>query len=555
MNTDHYWQKSYPERLQNYSLNCDELPSATDSIAAEAARHYDARAALTLVLPAGVHVSLSFAEVDSLSDAFAAFLVHRLGAVQGDVVAIQLPNSIHYPIAVFGAWKAGLVVTNVNPLYTERELDAQLADCGAKLLIASDLFVQRAERVVTARGVKLVVASLWDFFSDAAATLIKLSMQAESTGGLTSTVEYVRFSDAIAVGKTLGNSAFPRHPVALYQYTGGTTGRSKGAVLTHKNLLAVLQMTDDFLHAYDARFTSADTILTVLPMYHIFAFVINFLSFFRAGARNVLVPNPRPLTNLRPAFEQFAVTWMTGVDTLYAGLLSEPWFRSNPPKLKYAISGGTALRPTTGQQWRELVCPMLEGYGLTESSCIVAFNPPGASYRPGSVGLPMPGSEVRVIDGNGRLLGPGGRGELLVRGPHMLAAYLNRPDETATAVVDGWFYTGDIVVMEPDGYITIVDRKKDMVLVSGFNVYPNEVEAVITEHPDVVEAAVIGVPDEGTGEAVQAIVVARRADLTAEEIIRHCRARLTGYKVPKQVLFRDQLPKSPVGKILRAALR
>lgn len=555
MFNDRPWEQTYPASLRDYSVNLDALPDSAAAMATESAKKFGEKPAFTLVLPAGVHTDLSFERIDALSEAFAAYLVRQLGLARGDVIAVQLPNSLHYPIAVFGAWKAGLIVTNVNPLYTERELDAQLADSGARLLIASDLFLQAAQGVVASRGVTLMIASLWDFFPEQIAGVVQQKMTAGSAASLVPDVEHIRFAEALTSGAGLERIVRVPHPVALYQYTGGTTGRSKGAVLTHQNLLAVLHMTDDFLGAHGAAFSADDTILTALPMYHIFAFVINFLSFFKCGARNVLVPNPRPLANLRPAFEQFPVTWMTGVDTLYAGLLAEPWFRQNPPRLKYAISGGTALRPTTGEQWRELVCPMLEGYGLTESSCIVAFNPPSAAYRPGSVGLPMPGCMVRIVDDAGRIVGPGERGELLVSGPHMTQAYLNRPEENATAIVDGWFLTGDIVVMAPDGYITIVDRKKDMVLVSGFNVYPNEVEAVIAEHPDVVEVAVIGVPDEFSGEAVQAIVVARQPALTVEDIVQHCRQRLTGYKVPKQVLFREQLPKSAVGKILRAALR
>ncbi|WP_175684678.1 AMP-binding protein [Burkholderia anthina] len=555
MNNDLFWEKSYPEALQNYVLKREALPQSVDAIATDSAKRFGTQPAFTLVLPDGAHVDMSFTEVDALSDALAAFLMKRSGLVPGDVVAIQLPNSLHYPIAAFGAWKAGLVFTNVNPFYTERELEAQLADSGAKLLIASDLFVQRAERVAARLNVQTLVASLWDFFPERVAADIRQKMQSDPLEPIaTPSIDRIRFVDALEVGKALGTVTSVRHPVALYQYTGGTTGLSKGAALTHENLLSVLQMWQDFGRAYHAEFRTDDTVLTVLPLYHVFAFVINFLSFFKAGARNILVPSPRPIANLRPAFENFPVTWMAGVDTLYAGLLAELWFRANPPDLKYAVSGGTALRPTTREQWQELVCPMLEGYGLTESSCIISFTPPGVS-KPGSVGLPMPGCRVRVVDDAGRLLGPGECGELIVNGPNIMLGYLNRPEETSAAVIDGWFHTGDIGMMAPDGDITIVDRKKDMVLVSGFNVYPNEIEAVIAEHPDVAEVAVIGVPDETTGEAVQAVIVPRRSTLTVEEIVRHCRERLTGYKVPKQVVFHDRLPKSSVGKILRAALR
>jgi long-chain acyl-CoA synthetase len=555
MNNNLFWEKSYPESLQNYVLNHQALPSSTDSISRESANRFGSQPAFTLVLPDGEQVNLSFAQVDSLSDALAAFLSGRLGLVPGDVVAIQLPNSLHYPIAAFATWKAGLIITNINPLYTERELESQLADSGAKLLIANDLFVQRAVGVARAMDVQMMIASLGDFFPKEMGTVIRKKILGDSSEPLESSgIDYLCFADALAIGETLAPVAHVRYPVAVYQYTGGTTGRSKGAVLTHENLIAVLKMWEDFRQAYQAEFTPDDIVLTVLPLYHIFAFVVNFLSFFMSGARNILVPNPRPLENLRPAFEKFSVTWMSGVDTLYAGLLAEPWFRTNPPKLKYAISGGTALRPSTSQQWQRLVCPILEGYGSTESSCIISFNLPGMSC-PGSVGLPIPGCHIGVIDDNGCLLGPGERGELIIKGPNVMQGYLNRPDETSKAIIDGWFHTGDIVVIAPEGYITIVDRKKDMVLVSGFNVYPNEVEAVIAEHPDVIDVAVISVPDETTGEAVQAIIVSRRPTLTAQEIVRHCRERMTNYKVPKHVVFRDRLPKSPVGKILRAELR
>ncbi|MCY1357106.1 Long-chain-fatty-acid--CoA ligase [compost metagenome] len=456
---------------------------------------------------------------------------------------------------MLGAWKAGLIVTNVNPLYTDRELDGQLADSGAKLLIACDLFAKRAEPVVSQRGVGLVLTSLGDVFPAGIGQVIQQRLVEQAGNDLTPAVEFQRFDEALSIGKSRSFDGVRHHPVALYQYTGGTTGRSKGAVLTHANLLAVLQMAEDYIKAFDVIVEAGDTIVTIPPLYHIFAFNFNFLLFFRRGGRNLLIPNPRPLSNVFPAFDKFPVRWMTGVDTLYAGLLAEPWLQANPPKLKLAVSGGTALRPTTAERWRAAVGPILEGYGLTETSCFVSFNPPGAASRAGTVGLPMPGSQVRIADSEGRELAPGEPGELLVRGPHIVERYLNRPDESREAFVEGWFRTGDVAVMDEAGYIRIVDRKKDMILVSGFNVYPNEVEDVIAEHPDVSEVAVVGVADEGTGEAIRAFVSLRRPGLDSEALIRHCRERLTAYKVPKQIVFREQLPKSPIGKILRAELR
>lgn len=555
MTTARRWEQHYPSQLRGYRLGAEALSGNLADCARDGAERHGDAPAFTQVMPNGLHADLSFAEVDALSSAFAAYLVHACGLQPGEVVALQLPNCLHYPVAVLGAWKAGLVVTNVNPLYTERELDAQLTDSGARLLVACDLFAKRAQQVVARHGIALVLASLSDFFPEPVASAIQQKLEEQAGGDLTPEVGFQRFTQALDIGRQTAPLEPLHHDVALYQYTGGTTGRSKGAVLTHANLKAVLRMAEDYLKGFDAEIELGEAIVTLPPLYHIFAFNFNFLLFFGRGARNLLVPSPRPLSNAQPAFERFPVRWMTGVDTLYAGLLAEPWFQARPPALKLAVSGGTSLRPVTGERWRAAVGQILEGYGLTESSCFVAFNPPGAKERPGTVGLPLPGSDVRIADAEGRELAPGAPGELLVRGPHIIERYLNRPEESHEAFVDGWFRTGDIAVMDEDGYLRIVDRKKDMVLVSGFNVYPNEVEAVIAEHPDVSEVAVIGVPDDTTGEALCAFVALHEPGLDGEAIIRHCRERLTAYKVPKRIEFREQLPKSPIGKILRAQLR
>jgi len=547
-----FWQKSYPQSLRHYEVDLAALPANAATLVIEAADQYQARAAFGFVLPNGARTARSFKEIDALSDAFAGYLVHGLGLKTGQVIAVQLPTCLHYPIAVFGAWKAGLVVTNVNPMYTERELRLQLEDSGAQVLLSSDMFLQVAQPVASALGVRLMTASMWDFFAEPIAAAIRDKFTA--SGNLTPTIPFTRMTDALRTGEGLEKVARRDHPVALYQYTGGTTGRSKGAVITHQNILATLQMTRDYLEAYDGP-RCGETILTVLPLYHIFAFMVNFLVFFTFGVRNLLAPNPRPVSNLRSAFEEFEIDWMSGVDTLYAGLLNEPWFKEHPPKLRYAFSGGTALRPSTAEAWQALVCPILEGYGMTETTCIVSCNPPTQEPRLGSVGLPMPGCEVRIVDALGNNLGAGERGELLVRGPQVIAGYLHAQQDSASTIVDGWLHTGDIAQFEPDGYVRIVDRKKDMILVSGFNVYPNEVEDVLAAHPGILEAAVVGVPDAATGEAVRAHVVLRDIELSADEIESYCRTQLTAYKVPKQIVFSTQLPKSPVGKILRAQLR
>ncbi|HCP03838.1 MAG TPA: long-chain fatty acid--CoA ligase [Pseudomonas sp.] len=549
MNESRLWERRYPATLQDYQLAPEVLQGNLVELPAQLADRHGDSAAFTVVLPNGLAADLSFRQVHELSDQFAAWLIGEQQMQVGEVVAIQLPNSLHYPIAVLGAWKAGLIVTNVNPLYTEREVRNQLTDSGASLLIACDLFVERVVPVVQELGIALLTTSLGDFFPAEIGRAIAAQTGADAAAGLP------RLVDALESGAQATRTAYRTNPVALYQYTGGTTGRSKGAVLTHGNLQAVLQMAEDYINGFGMHFEPGDIILTVPPLYHIFAFNFNFLLLYRAGGRNLLIPNPRPLSNLRPAFEQFSVQWMTGVDTLFAGLLAEPWFQAAPPALKAAVSGGTALRPTTHARWLAAAGQILEGYGLTESSCFVAFNPPGEHCRPGTVGLPLPGCEVLIRTAEGQSCAPGEPGELLIRGPNVVASYLNRPDENREAFCDGWFNTGDIAVMDEQGYLRIVDRKKDLILVSGFNVYPNEVEDVLAEHPDVAEVAVVGVPDDSTGEAIRAFVALRSAGVTAEQLIQHCRERLTAYKVPRQILFREQLPKSPVGKILRAELR
>ena len=363
--------------------------------------------------------------------------------------------------------------------------------------MACDLFAQRAQPVLEQRGIALVLTRLSDFFPEPQARAIQHALEAQAGGDLTPKVAFQYFSQALELGQS-ADVAPRQHPVALYQYTGGTTGRSKGAVLTHANLQAVLRMAEDYLAGFGARVEPGEAIVTLPPLYHIFAFNFNFLLFFRRGARNLLVPNPRPLANAQPAFERFPVRWMTGVDTLYAGLLAEPWFQANPPDLKLAVSGGTSLRPVTGERWRATVGQILEGYGLTESCCFVAFNPPGPRSARAPSACRCPAATCASPMPKGRTGARHARRAAGARPAHH-RTLPRPPGETREAFVDGWFRTGDIAVMDEDGYIRIVDRKKDMVLVSGFNVYPNEVEAVIAEHPDVSEVAVIGVPDEATG--------------------------------------------------------
>jgi long-chain acyl-CoA synthetase len=374
-----------------------------------------------------------------------------------------------------------------------------------------------------------------------------------------------RFEAAIATGrrvrkeKKIDVSQYWKHlshsDLALLQYTGGTTGVAKGAMLTHGNLLwNVNQITAMGRQKME---NGKEVVLTALPLYHIFAFTANLLSFYRAGARNILVPSPRPIQNLQRAVENYRITWISGVNTLYNALMNEEWFNAFPPKhLKAAIGGGAAMHSSVVRRWENMTgCRLLEGYGLTETAPLVCFQPVGGPPKTDSIGIPAPHTEVRLVNDDGHDVAQGEPGELIVRGPQVMQGYWQQPAETAQAIRDGWFHTGDVAVMDDDCSFRIVDRKKDMILVSGFNVYPNEIEEVLSAHDKVMEAAVIGVPNAKTGEAVQAYIVRRDESLTEEELAAHCRQHLTGYKQPARFVFRDELPKTPIGKILRKDLR
>lgn len=526
------------------TLAKDEAPEHPADLITGAARRFGSSAAYTVIMPDGASETLSFADVDRLSDVFAGFLASSLGTKRGDVVAVQLANSLAFPIVVFGAWKAGLIVTPINPYYTAVETWRQLLDSGARVMVAdrsaADL-VRSSNNIpdfdmIIVDGAGLPAAPVHVGEPDP-----KMQNRSERCWS---------FGSALRGDAAAGHL---RHPVCLYQYTGGTTGSSKAAIITAANLLATRTMVRDFFAGHGSQIADG-TALTALPLYHIFAFLFGMLVYVDAGTNNVVVPLARPVSNLRPAFEHHAIDWMAGVDTLYAGLLAEEWFQASPPRLKFAIAGGAALRPSIATEWERLVGPILEGYGLTESTGIVSCNPPTAARRIGSIGLPVTGAAVRIVDDQFADVSPGTAGELLVKGPQIAAGYLDSTIQS-DAFVDGWFRTGDIAVIDSIGILTIMDRKKDMILVSGFNVYPNEVEAVLTSHPQVLEAAVVGVESDRSGEAVRAYVVPRGEPVAPSELERHCRVSLAAYKVPREFVFLDSLPKSAVGKILRAKLR
>ena len=520
-----------------------EAAHPADLISIAAARYGD-RPAFTVVLPDGSAQDVGFAEADRLSDAFAGFLIEKLALSPGDVVAVQMTNGLFFPIAVFGAWKAGLIVTPVNPFYTAVETRRQLADSGARALVAD---VSALDRLANDDLSALALIAV-------DGPLLPLPRAAPPHLGETPLVGgNPRRWTVDQVLAHLTAPLRPRHSVALYQYTGGTTGRSKAAIITGDNLLATRTIVAGFFASHGSAIADG-TALTALPLYHIFAFLFGILVYVDPGVRNVIVPNARPVANLRPAFESHAIDWMAGVDTLYAGLLAETWFQANPPRLTFAIAGGAAVRPIVTKEWERLVSPLLEGYGLTETTGIVSCNPPTAARQAGSVGWLVPGLEVRIVDETGADVAAGHAGELLVRGVQVASGYLDNTADSQ-AFSDGWFRTGDVASLDGGGMLTIHDRKKDMILVSGFNVFPNEVEAVLSEHPGVIETAVVGVPNERTGEAVRAYVVLCDPRPTFEELDRHCRRSLAAYKAPRDYIVVGQLPKSIVGKVLRAELR
>jgi len=537
----------------------------------ERCQHYakdgSRHSAFSCVMPNGMNGRLSFTAVDNLSDAFASYLRQSLKLQAGDRVALQMPNCLAYPVVAFGVMKAGCVLVNTNPLYTPSEMQHQFRDAGVRALVIVDLFADKLPEVIDAAGIEHVVVSRIDELFPTVPSWVIRGVQKWWNRVLPPiTVKHTRLHDALQ----LGRSTLDAHPVenywrglghddlAILQYTGGTTGVSKGAMLTNGNLLNnVNQMLAmGATHMEEAQ----ECVLTALPLYHVFAFTSNLLGFLFIGAHNVLVPSPRPVQNLQRAIENYPISWMTGVNTLYNGLLNEEWFVAYPPRqLKAAIAGGTSLHSAVAERWSEVTkTPIAEGYGLTETSPIVSFNPLRGEQRVGSIGIPAPGTHVRLLDDDGQPVASGEPGEIYVQGPQVMRGYWGNDAETEVILKDGWLATGDVAVMAPDGYLRIVDRKKDLVLVSGFNVYPNEVEDVITRLDGVVEAAVIGVANAKTGEEVRAYVVLdadSATPLSSADIIGHCKKHLTSYKVPNTIVIRKDLPKSPIGKVLRKVLK
>ena len=556
------WLGQYGDHIEEMvsAPSHDNLPAAM----VEAAKKFAAQTAFTTVMPNGMYGSLTYKKVDEMSDAFAFYLREVLQLEAGDRVALQMPNCLSYPVTMLGVLKAGCVVVNTNPLYTEKEMKHQFVDSGAKAVVIVDLFADKLEKVLADTDIESVISvQVPEFFPPVVKEITYGVMKYWSRVIPSHHLNVTRLPAALKWGrKAKGDQdaskfwkGLTHDDLALLQYTGGTTGVAKGAMLSQGNLLwnlaQIRAMTSS--HIVDGE----EVVLTALPLYHIFACTVNFMTMYLAGARNILVPSPRPIQRLQRAMENYKITWLTGVNTLYNALLNEEWFVAFPPKhIKAAAGGGAAMHQAVVEAWEEKVgAPLVEGYGLTESSPAVCFQTLNGERKRNTIGIPVPMTDVKLIDEEGQLVEQGEPGELCVRGPQVMQGYHGRPEQTAKTIIDGWLHTGDVAVMEEDGTFKIVDRKKDMILVSGFNVYPNEIEDVLSRHDKVMEAAVIGVPSEKTGEEVWAYVVKRDDSLTIEELISHCGESLTGYKKPRKFEFREELPKTAIGKILRRELR
>ena len=562
MDTDRPWTAFYGADTRS-EIETTRYRTIGDMVGAVSQLH-GRRPAFTTCLPNGMNGSLSFAQVDEMSDAFAVYLREVAGLSAGDRVALQAPNGLPFPVVAFAVLKAGCILVNVNPLYTAEEMAHQFADAEPAALIVVDMFAHKLPGALRGHPIpNIIVTQVAEFFPALPSGIVRLVQKHWDRTLAPIALPHTRLPAAIDAGRevrrtkgitveTYRAALSPDDPACL-QYTGGTTGVSKGAVLTHRNLLVNMEQTMDMIAGLEP---GKEVALTALPMYHIFAFTVNLLGVYSLGGRNILIPNPRPLSNLKRALENYRITWMSGVNTLFNGLTFEQWFLDTPPKhLKFAAAGGMALQDSVAERWEEITGrSVLEGYGLTETGPVLTFNPLGKARR-GSIGIPVPSTSITCLDDAGVPVPTGQTGEIAARGPQVMQGYWKRPDETALAMRDGWFLTGDIGVMDADGYLRIVDRKKDMILVSGFNVYPNEIEACLVSHPGILEAAVIGVPDGAAGEAICAYVVARDKTLTEAALRAHCKTHLTPYKVPRRVEFRDDLPKSNVGKILRKDLR
>ncbi|MBI1674663.1 MULTISPECIES: long-chain-fatty-acid--CoA ligase FadD [Shewanella] len=550
---DQPWINHLPEDVPA-EINVEQYSSLVDMFETAVAKYEDQPAFINM------GATLTYRKLEERSRAFAAYLQNELKLEKGDRVALMMPNLLQYPIALFGVLRAGMVVVNVNPLYTPRELKHQLIDSGAKAIVVVSNFARTLEEVVDQTPVEsVIITSLGDQLSAPKRTLVNFVVKY-----IKKLVPKYDLPHALSMRDTLSTGRRMQYikpevtndDLAFLQYTGGTTGVSKGAMLTHGNIVAnVLQADGAYSPALN---DGSEFVVTALPLYHIFALTVNCLLFLHKGSQNLLITNPRDIPGFVAELKKYPFTALTGVNTLFNALVnSDDFSQLDFSRLKLSIGGGMAVQKAVADKWQTITkTRLLEGYGLTEASPLLTCCPYNLDGYNGSIGFPAPSTLIQIRNDDGKVLAQGETGELFGKGPQVMKGYWQRPEETAKVIdTDGWLATGDIGYMDEKGFFYIVDRKKDMILVSGFNVFPNEVEEVVALHPKVIEVAAVGVPNDASGELVKVFVVAKDKSLTAEDIIKHCRIHLTGYKVPKLVEFRDELPKTNVGKILRRELR
>lgn len=553
MSQDRPWLSSYPENIPA-TINVDEFPSIV-AVLKNACDKYSDNPAFS-----NFGKSISYADVDRLSTQFANYLLHDLKLKKGDRVALMMPNILQYPIAIFGVLRAGLTVVNTNPMYTARELKHQLIDSGAKVIVVMEMFAHTVANVVNETAVQQVVTTcIGDMLGFPKGPMInfvfkhiKKAIPDYNLPGA------VTFNAALSAGskKQLPNIDIRASDIAFLQYTGGTTGVAKGAMLTHRNLVANMQQVTAWIGTNVV--PGKAIMITALPLYHIFALTANCLVFMKLGGLNHLITNPRDMQGFVKELKNIPFTAITGVNTLFNGLLNTKGFDEiNFSTLQLSLGGGMAVQRAVAERWKKVTgVTLVEAYGLTETSPAACMNPLNMTEFNGAIGLPIPSTDACLMDDDGKLVAEGEPGELCIRGPQVMDGYWQRPEETAKVIdSEGWLHTGDIAKMDNKGYFYIVDRKKDMILVSGFNVYPNEIEDVIATMSQVLEVAAVGVPDDKSGEAVKVVIVKKDPSLTAEQVKAFCKENLTGYKLPRYVEFRTELPKTNVGKILRRELR
>ena len=549
------WQQHYPSSVP-FQINAEQYNSLVDFLEESLEKYKN------LPMVENMGKILSYADIDRLTRAFAAYLQHHTDLRPGDRIAIQLPNLLQYPIAMLGAIRAGMVIVNINPLYTPYEMEQQLKDAAVKGIVILSNFAHNLASIIANTSIKtVIITEIGDLFNRFKRHIVNFTIK-----HIRKLVPYYKFSKNLSVTNfnhiiKLGErSAFgkvfisPTQP-AFIQYTGGTTGVSKGVILTHRNMLANIQQILTFMRIKLQE--GKEIYVTPLPLYHIFALTVNLLAPIHLGAKNVLITNPRDIGGFIKELCKHATSCISGVNTLFNSLMEHPKFSSiDFSSLKISVAGGVALQDAVAEKWEKLTgLPLIEGYGLTEASPCITCNIPNGTHRRGTVGVPIPGTSIKIVDDTYQEVPTEVAGQLLVKGPQVMEAYWNNAAETEQVFIEGWLQTGDIATISADGYLKILDRKKEMINVSGFNVYPNEIENIVLMHPKVLEAAAVGILEEGSKEAVKLFVVKRDLSLTVEELIIYCRTHLTNYKVPRYIEFRESLPKSNVGKVLRRVLQ